>query len=185
MSLTVEPTPLAGVLSLQSRAFSDRRGYFVELSRQSVLNDAGIAAQFVQNNRSLSKVGVLRGLHFQWPQPQGKLVRVDFGSIFDVAVDVRPSSPNFGKWHGEVLSGDNHRQLWIPEGFAHGFLTLSDQAIVGYLCTDYYVGDHDRAIIWNDPDIGIEWPLRDNQIPIVSEKDSGAQSLSEWRASTA
>ncbi|MEO1250626.1 MAG: dTDP-4-dehydrorhamnose 3,5-epimerase, partial [Pseudomonadota bacterium] len=173
------------VLAIQAKPYADQRGYFVELSRQNVLADAGITAQFVQNNRSSSKAGVLRGLHFQWPNPQGKLVRVDFGSVFDVAVDIRPESPQFGQWHGEILSDQNHRQLWIPEGFAHGFLTLSEQAVVGYLCSDYYVGENDRAIVWNDPDIGIDWPLESGIAPIISEKDAGAQSLAQWRAAAA
>lgn len=185
MTLSIEPAPLAGVLRLQSKAYEDERGYFVELSRNSALASAGISRDFVQNNRSLSRKGVLRGLHFQAPNPQGKLVRVDFGSVFDVAVDVRPGSPNFGSWFGEVLSDANHRQLWIPEGFAHGFLTLSEQAVVGYLCTDYYVGDCDKAIAWNDPEIAIDWPLTAGQVPQVSDKDAAAQSLSQWHAAAA
>ncbi len=182
MSFIIEPTPLPGVLAIQTRPYADQRGYFVELSRQNLLAEAGITADFVQNNRSSSKAGVLRGLHFQWPRPQGKLVRVDYGSVFDVAVDIRPDSAHFGRWYGEVLSDENHRQLWIPEGFAHGFLTLSDTAVVGYLCSEYYVGDNDRAIVWNDSDIAVDWPLRNGVTPVLSDKDAGAQSLAQWRA---
>lgn len=180
--MDVKPTSLDGVLVVESRRHSDDRGYFTELWRQDAFADAGIGSGFVQNNRSMSKAGVLRGLHFQWPTGQGKLVRVDHGAVFDVAVDIRPDSASFGRWHGEVLSAENCRQLWIPPGFAHGFLTLSDQAMVGYLCTAYFAPADERAVAWNDPEIGIEWPLSGNAAPIVSPKDSATPSLAQWAA---
>ena len=145
------------------------------------LKEAGLAMEFVQDNESRSQQGVLRGLHFQYQYPQGKLVRVSHGEVFDVAVDIRPASPTFGHWVGVSLSGENHRQIYIPEGFAHGFLVLSEYADFVYKCTDYYHPEDEGGIVWNDPDIGIDWPLG-NIIPILSEKDQRLKTLRENRA---
>jgi dTDP-4-dehydrorhamnose 3,5-epimerase len=141
--------------------------------------DSGIDLEFVQDNLSDSSKGTLRGLHYQIRQPQGKLVRVVAGEVFDVAVDLRKSSKNFGQWVGEILSAENKRMFWVPPGFAHGFLVLSDTAIFEYKCTDYYAPDHERAIRWDDPDIDIEWPLESEQQPVLSPKDAAAPFLKD------
>lgn len=162
---------------LEPPAFTDARGHFVEaFNSRAFMGRVGSDLQFVQDNQSRSHRGVLRGLHFQVvPRAQGKLVRVVRGALFDVAVDVRKSSPTFGEWFGIELSEDNFKQLWVPPGFAHGCLALSDPADVLYKVTDYYSPEHDRAIRWDDPDIGIEWPL--NGEPILSDKDANAPYL--------
>jgi dTDP-4-dehydrorhamnose 3,5-epimerase len=177
----VTPTALPGVLLLEPRVFGDERGFFFESFNRRVFQEAtGWDGEFVQDNHSRSARGVLRGLHFQWRQPQGKLVRVACGEIFDVAVDVRRDSPSFGQWTGQVLSEDDRRQLWIPPGFAHGFLVLSEFADVLYKATDYYAPQHERCIAWNDPAIGIAWPLAGP--PVLSPKDAQGGSLASVTA---
>jgi dTDP-4-dehydrorhamnose 3,5-epimerase len=167
--MNIKETKLQGLLVLEPDVFGDQRGYFLEMYNRTRYSDAGISKNFVQDNISFSKKGVLRGLHFQHPQPQGKLVQVISGSVLDVAVDIRSGSATFGNWHGEILSDENHKQLYIPEGFAHGFCVLSETAIFHYKCTDFYNPAAEGGIIWNDPDIGIEWPVGE---PVVSGKDA-------------
>jgi dTDP-4-dehydrorhamnose 3,5-epimerase len=157
--MNVITTALPEVLILEPKVFGDARGFFQESFNQKIFQETtGVTAQFVQDNHSRSARGVLRGLHYQLIQPQGKLVRVVNGSVFDVAVDVRRSSPNFGRWVGVELSEDNQRQLWVPPGFAHGFVVTSECADFLYKTTDYYAPQHERCIAWNDPAIGIAWP---------------------------
>ena len=164
------------VILLEPKVFGDARGFFLESYNQKTFQDVtGLAPVFVQDNHSRSIHGVLRGLHYQIKQPQGKLVRVTVGEVFDVAVDARKSSPTFGRWVGEILSADNKRQMWIPEGFAHGFLVLSDHAEFLYKTTDYYAAQHERCIAWNDPTVGIGWPF--NGTPTLSSKDQQGASL--------
>jgi dTDP-4-dehydrorhamnose 3,5-epimerase len=170
----VTPLALPEVLLVEPRCFGDARGYFMESYSARRYADAGVPGPFVQDNVSRSGRGVLRGLHLQHPQAQGKLVSVLLGEVFDVAVDVRVGSPSFGRWVGEYLSSANHRQLYVPPGFAHGFVVTSDDALFSYKCTDYYRPDVERSIRWDDPRIGIEWPVRE---PIVSEKDRAAATL--------
>lgn len=159
------------VLLLEPRVFGDARGFFMESFNQRAFSDAtGLNLQFVQDNHSRSARGVLRGLHYQAVQPQGKLVRVVAGAVFDVAVDIRRDSPTFGKWVGQVLSAENNHQLWVPPGLAHGFLVLSEFADFLYKTTDYYAPQHERCIAWNDPTLAIDWPL-DGQAPVLSDKD--------------
>lgn len=168
--MKVTPTSIPEVLIIEPKVFGDARGFFYESFNQQAFNDAtGGRHQFVQDNHSRSSKGVLRGLHYQIEQPQGKLVRVARGAVFDVAVDIRKSSPTFGKWVGVELSEDNHRQMWVPPGFAHGFVVLSETADFLYKTTDYYAPAHERCIIWNDPAIGIEWPMAIE--PNLSAKD--------------
>lgn len=175
--MKVTPTALPEVLIIEPKVFGDQRGFFFESFNQKAFNSAtGLDAKFVQDNHSRSAKGVLRGLHYQIQQPQGKLVRVVRGSVFDVAVDVRKSSPNFGRWVGVALSEENHRQLWVPAGFAHGFLVTSDTAEFLYKTTDYYAPEFERCVAWNDPGIGVEWPLA-NAIPQLSCKDQAGESL--------
>ena len=169
--MKVTPTALPEVLIIEPRVFGDQRGFFFESFNQKAFNDAtGLDAKFVQDNHSRSAKGVLRGLHYQIQQPQGKLVRVVRGSVFDVVVDIRKSSANFGRWVGVALSDENHRQLWVPAGFAHGFLVTSDTAEFLYKTTDYYAPEFERCIVWNDPAIGVQWPLA-GDIPQLSGKD--------------
>lgn len=172
-------TSIDGVLILEPRVFGDERGFFMESFNQKVFNEAvGRPVSFVQDNHSRSTRDVLRGLHYQVaPHAQGKLVRVTQGAVFDVAVDIRKGSPTFGRWVGVELSGQNHRQLWLPPGMAHGFLVLSDSADFLYKTTDYYAPLAERSIRWNDPEIGIEWPLAD-RAPVLSGKDAAAEGLS-------
>jgi dTDP-4-dehydrorhamnose 3,5-epimerase len=165
------PTRIADVLLLEPRVFGDARGFFFESFNQQVFEQAtGVKTQFVQDNHSKSAKGVLRGLHYQAEQAQGKLVRVTQGAVFDVAVDIRQGSPTFGQWAGEVLSADNKRQLWIPAGLAHGFLVLSDSAEFLYKTTEYYAPAQERCIAWNDVTLAIDWPLENAQ-PLLSAKD--------------
>jgi len=165
------------VVLIEPKVFGDERGFFFESFNQKAFNEAtGTNHQFVQDNHSRSSKGVLRGLHYQIQQPQGKLVRVVQGAVFDVAVDIRKSSPTFGKWVGEVLSADNHRQLWVPSGFAHGFVVLSETAEFLYKTTDYYAPTYERCIAWNDPDLAIDWPDL-GMGPVLSSKDSAGCSL--------
>jgi dTDP-4-dehydrorhamnose 3,5-epimerase len=164
------------VVLLEPKVFGDARGFFYESFNQKVFEAAiGRNVKFVQDNHSCSTKGVLRGLHYQIQQPQGKLIRVVAGEIFDVAVDIRKSSPTFGCWVGAVLSAENKRQIWVPEGFAHGFITLSEGAEVLYKSTDYWAPEHERTIAWNDPDINIEWPTKGE--PTLSVKDQQAKLL--------
>ena len=167
------------VMLIEPKVFGDARGFFFESFNQRTFNDAtGTDHQFVQDNHSRSSRGVLRGLHYQVQQPQGKLVRVVQGAVFDVAVDIRKSSPTFGQWVGAELSADNHRQLWVPPGFAHGFLVLSDSADFLYKTTDYYAPEHERCIAWNDPALAIVWPDM-GMAPCLSGKDQRGLGLAE------
>lgn len=170
--MKITPLSIPDVLLLEPQIYQDRRGYFFESFNhkqfESIINRNIL---FVQDNQSLSKKNVLRGLHYQIKHPQGKLIRVVHGEIFDVALDLRPSSPSFGHWVSTILSDTNQKQIWIPEGFAHGFLTLSQTAVTLYKTTDYWMPEHERCIIWNDPQLGIEWPCF-SKAPITSEKDS-------------
>lgn len=175
MSLNVIETELAGVLVIEPQSYRDARGFFLEtFQKDRYAQLAGISLPFVQDNHSRSTRGVLRGLHAQKQHPQGKLVRVTRGEVFDVAVDIQPASSTFGRWVGAFLSDENHRQLWIPPGYAHGFLVLSDVADFEYKCTDLYYADDEIGMIWNDPHVGIEWPLTD---PVVSDKDAKLPTL--------
>ena len=173
------PTDLPEVVRIVPTVHEDKRGYFMETWQARRFRDAGIDLNFVQDNFSESSKGTLRGLHFQIEQAQGKLVRVVSGEVFDVAVDMRRSSPNFGKWAGEILSADNKHQLWVPPGFAHGFLVLSDTAKFEYKCTDYYAPEFERSVRWDDPDIGVEWPLAAGESPVLSPKDADAPFLKD------
>lgn len=169
--MQVTATSIPEVLLIEPKVFGDERGFFFESFSQRVWQEkTGIQRTFVQDNHSRSCRGVLRGLHYQIRQPQGKLVRVVLGEVFDVAVDLRRSSPTFGRWVGEFLSAENKKQLWVPEGFGHGFLVLSEYADFLYRTTEYYAPEHERCIIWNDPDIGIDWPLA--MVPVLSGKDA-------------
>lgn len=176
--MNVIQTAIPEVLILEPRVFGDARGFFFESYNQRAFQDAtGWAPAFVQDNHSGSARGVLRGLHYQIRQPQGKLVRVVAGEVYDVAVDLRQSSPTFGRWVGSHLSADNRRQMWVPPGFAHGFLVLSEFAEVLYKATDFYAPEHERCIAWNDPGLAIDWPL--DGPPMLSAKDAQGVSLRE------
>lgn len=169
-------TKIDEVFHVYPRIFEDERGFFFESFNQRLFTErVGASYQFVQDNHSRSVRGVLRGLHYQIRQPQGKFVRVIAGEIFDVAVDIRRSSPTFGQWVGTLLSAENKRQLWIPPGFAHGFLALSEAVEVLYKTTDYYAPQHERTILWNDPDLAIDWPFSEK--PILSSKDQAGHLL--------
>jgi dTDP-4-dehydrorhamnose 3,5-epimerase len=172
------PTTLPGLLILEPKVFGDSRGFFMESFNARTFRElTGLDVDFVQDNHSRSARGVLRGLHYQIQQAQGKLVRVVRGSVFDVAVDLRKSSPTFGKWEGVELSEENQRQLWIPPGFAHGFLVTSESADFLYKTTDYYAPEHERSLLWNDPAVGVEWPLAGE--PLLSAKDVAGKRLAE------
>ena len=177
--MQVTPLTIPDVLLFTPKVFGDERGFFYESFNQQAFNDlTGLQRSFVQDNHSKSQKGVLRGLHYQLPpKAQGKLVRVVQGKVFDVAVDIRKSSPTFGKWVGAVLSADNKQQMWIPEGFAHGFVTLSETAEFLYKTTDYYAPEYERCIAWNDSQIGVEWPF--TQLFILSDKDKEGLHLNE------
>lgn len=176
--MEILPQSIAEVLLLVPRVYGDERGFFVETARQSLLDHAGIPP-LVQHNQSRSRCGVLRGLHYQLVQPQGKLVRCARGRVFDVAVDVRQGSPSFGQWVGVILDDVDHHQLWVPPGFAHGFLVLSEVADFCYLCSDYYHPSSEQGIAWNDPEIGIDWPSLPNRMtPQLSAKDLANPNLS-------
>ena len=174
-----EPTPLPEVILIRPKVFGDARGFFLEAWEQRTFAAAGLDVAFVQDNHSHSARHVLRGLHYQIRQPQGKLVRVVSGAVFDVAVDIRRSSSTFGRWVGVELSAENHHMLWVPPGFAHGYLVLSDSADFLYKVTDYWAPEHERAIRWNDPGIGIEWPLSTGIRPGLSAKDAAAPAFRE------
>ena len=173
------PTSIPDVLLIKPRIFTDDRGFFLETFRTGEFEQAGIAQPFVQDNHSGSSKGVLRGLHYQIKQPQGKLVRVVQGEVFDVAVDLRRSSDTFGQWVGMILSSKNKFQLWVPPGFAHGFYVRSEWAEVTYKNTDYYAPDWERTLLWSDPKIGIDWPLLDGKPPILSPKDAMGKIIDE------
>ena len=179
MPYTVTTTPLDGVLLLEPKVFGDERGFFFESFNQRDFDQAtGLSVQFVQDNHSKSSQGVLRGLHYQIQHPQGKLVRVTAGEVFDVVVDLRSSSATFGRSHGITLSADNKKQLWIPPGFAHGFLVTSESAEFLYKTTDYWYPEFERSLLWSDPALGIEWPIAQGQEPVLAKKDEVALSLS-------
>ncbi|CAC5342170.1 MULTISPECIES: dTDP-4-dehydrorhamnose 3,5-epimerase [Planktothrix] len=175
--MTITPTKIPDVFIIEPKVFGDERGFFFEsFNQKNFTEKTGITSEFVQDNHSRSVKGVLRGLHYQIQQTQGKLLRVIAGEIFDVAVDMRKSSPNFGEWVGCILSAENKRQFWIPPGFAHGFVVISDIAEVLYKTTDYYAPEYERSLLWNDPDLGIDWPL-EGITPILSVKDQAGQPL--------
>ena len=183
-------TSLPGVMVFEPRVFGDKRGFFLETFRDDIFKDAGIHESFVQDNHSRSSKGVLRGLHYQLIQPQGKLVRVARGSVFDVAVDVRKGSPTFGQWYGTTLDEESMRMMYIPQGFAHGFVVLSETADFIYKCTDYYHPESEQGILWNDSEIGIKWPIvdtklsqKDTENPILSLQS--AESLPEYKQDSA
>ncbi|QUM83554.1 dTDP-4-dehydrorhamnose 3,5-epimerase [Moritella sp. 28] len=164
-------TKIPDVKIIEPKVFGDERGFFVETWNEERFAEMVANRKFVQDNHSKSKKGILRGLHYQTNNTQGKLVRVVSGAVFDVAVDLRKDSDTFGEWVGEVLSAENKRQLWVPEGFAHGFYVLSDEAEFVYKCTNYYDPSSEHSLLWNDPAIGIDWPIAENQQPLLSEKD--------------
>jgi dTDP-4-dehydrorhamnose 3,5-epimerase len=177
--VNIIPAGLPGVMIIEPRVFGDARGFFFESWNEKAFAQAGLPARFVQDNHSLSSRGTLRGLHYQMQQTQGKLVRVVAGEVFDVAVDVRRSSPTFGKWVGVTLSAANKRMLWVPEGFAHGFYVVSEQAEFLYKCTDFYDPGSERTLIWDDPQVGIQWPLQPGVQPLLSPKDLQGRRLAD------
>lgn len=173
--MEVTKTRVDGVLLIKPKVFGDERGYFVETYQKERYSEIGITHPFVQDNHSMSRRGILRGLHYQTKHPQGKLVMVSLGAVFDVAVDIRPDSPTFGKWFGAILSQENQHQLWIPPGLAHVFLVLSDIAHFHYKCTDFYDPKNEASILWNDPELNIEWPFAEDVV--LSQKDMNALSF--------
>ncbi len=177
--MNVEKTSLAGVLLIEPRVFGDHRGFFSETWHAERYAEHGVPTRFAQDCASLSKKGTLRGIHLQRPSPQGKLVWVSRGEVWDVAVDLRSGSPTFGQWTAHTLSATNHRQLWIPEGCGHGFVVTSEEALFTYKCTAKYAPECERAIRWNDPGLNISWPIDD---PILSDRDATAPSLEEFQA---
>lgn len=179
--MKVIETAIPGVRFLEPQVFSDARGFFLEIYNERAFADLGLPKHFVQDNQSHSKKGVLRGLHYQSEQAQGKLVRVLQGEVFDVAVDLRRESPTFGLWVGERLSGLNQKMIWIPEGLAHGFLTLSETADVAYKVTDFWAPQYEKTLVWNDPDVAIAWPPLGHE-PILSDKDRAGHTLKEFAA---
>ena len=172
-------TQIPDVIVVDPVVYEDARGFFMETWQEKKFRDAGIDARFVQGNHSRSSIGVLRGLHYQVSQAQGKLIRVIQGEAFDVAVDIRKSTPTFGQWVGETLSAGNRKLIWIPPGFAHGFLILSEVADFEYHTTNLYAPEHERTIHWNDPDLAIAWPLTEGQVPLLSEKDEAGVFLKD------
>ena len=179
--ITVETCEIEGLKVITPVVFGDSRGYFMETYNRNDFADAGINMEFVQDNQSASRKGVLRGLHFQKHFPQDKIVRVVNGEVFDVAVDLRPGSATFGKWHGVVLSAENKKQFYIPKNFAHGFLVLSDYAEFTYKCSDFYHPDDEGGLIWNDPEIGVEWPLQEEVELIFSDKDQKWGNIAAYK----
>lgn len=177
--MNIIETKLPGVVILEPKVFSDQRGFFVETFRETALHEAGVNETFVQDNHSRSSKGILRGLHYQLVQPQGKLIRVSRGKVFDVAVDVRNGSPTFGQWFGAVLDDESLRMMYVPPGYAHGLIVLSEVADFIYKCTNYYHAESEQCITWNDPDIGIKWPISDASL---SAKDQFAPNLSQQSA---
>ncbi len=175
------PTAIPDVVVLEPKLFGDDRGFFYESWSERTFQQLGLPTRFVQDNHSRSLRGVLRGIHYQLHQPQGKLVRVLLGEVYDVAVDLRRASPTFGKWVGEFLSESNHRQLWIPPGFGHAFLVLSDVAEFAYKASEFYAPEHEQTLLWNDPTVAIDWPLHliRQEAPILSAKDIAGKTLAE------
>lgn len=171
------PSDIPEVIVIEPKVFGDHRGYFMETWQRQNFAENGIDVDFVQDNHSKSAQGILRGLHYQIRQPQGKLVRVVSGSVFDVAVDMRSNSPTFGQWVGYELSAENHRMMWVPPGFAHGFYVMSESAEFVYKCTDYYAPEHERSVLWNDKQLNIDWQLVGGHPPTLSEKDAEAPSF--------
>ncbi|MFA0813015.1 dTDP-4-dehydrorhamnose 3,5-epimerase [Microbulbifer epialgicus] len=169
--MNIIETKIPDVKIIEPNIFGDERGFFFESFRDDIFNSECVKRVFVQDNHSKSSQGILRGLHYQTEQTQGKLVRVIHGEVFDVAVDLRKSSPTFGQWVGVCLSSENRRQMWVPEGFAHGFYVTSECAEFVYKCTNYYAPEYEKSLLWNDPDLGIAWPLVDDQLPQLSQKD--------------
>lgn len=174
-------TKIKDLYIIEPKVFGDNRGYFMESYNKKDFNEAGLTMDFVQDNESKSKKGVLRGMHFQTKHTQGKLVRATQGQVYDVAVDLRKGSPTFGQWEGVLLSDENKRQFYVPEGFAHGFLVLSHEAVFNYKCTDYYAPEYDSGLLWNDPDVGIEWPLDGIEEILLSEKDKKQKNFKRIR----
>ena len=172
-------TKLDGVYIIEPKVFWDERGYFIEIYNKEQFSEAGLNMTFVQDNESKSSKGVLRGLHFQKKHSQGKLIRVTRGEVFDVAVDLRSGSPTYRQWEGVILSEENKKQFYIPKGFAHGFLVLSNEAVFNYKCTDFYAPEYDGGVMWNDPDINITWPLERIENVILSEKDKTHPNLKD------
>jgi dTDP-4-dehydrorhamnose 3,5-epimerase len=172
-------THIDDVKIIQPQVFGDERGFFMETYRANIMDELTGGKPFVQDNHSKSTQGILRGLHYQIKNTQGKLVRIVKGTVFDVAVDMRENSPTFGQWVGEVLSEENKKQLWVPEGFAHGFYVMSEEAEFVYKCTDYYAPEHEHSLIWNDPSVGIDWPLVEGKQPSLSVKDEQGVLFSE------
>ena len=177
--ITVTPCEIEGLYVIEPTVFADERGYFMETYHQKDMEEAGLNLKFVQDNQSMSTKGVLRGLHFQKQYPQGKLVRVVRGAVYDVAVDLRKDSKTFGKWFGVELSAENKKQFYIPEGFAHGFLVLTDEAEFCYKCTDFYHANDEGGIAWNDEELGIQWPIKEGDCLTISEKDQNWLPLKE------
>jgi dTDP-4-dehydrorhamnose 3,5-epimerase len=177
--MKVVNTSIPEVKIIEAQVFGDERGFFMETFRATIMDELTGGKPFVQDNHSKSAQGILRGLHYQMQQTQGKLVRVVQGAVFDVAVDMRKDSATFGQWVGEVLSAENKKQLWVPEGFAHGFYVMTESAEFVYKCTDYYAPEFDRSLKWNDPEVGIEWPLVNGKQPLLSEKDENGKSFAE------
>lgn len=177
--MKVIDTDLPGLKVLEPKVFGDARGFFQETWNARTFRELGLDFAFVQDNHSRSARGILRGLHYQIPQPQGKLVRVTAGAVFDVAVDLRRTSPTFGQWFGTELTAENHRMMWVPVGFAHGFLSLTDGTDFMYKCTDYYAPEHERVLRWDDPDIGISWPLADIGSPRLAARDQEGLGLGD------
>ena len=172
-------TKIPDLYIIEPKVFGDERGYFMESYSQKDFADAGLTMNFVQDNESKSRKGVLRGLHFQTKHTQGKLVRVTQGEVWDVAVDLRKGSPPYGQWEGVYLSAENKRQFYVPEGFAHGFVVTSEEAVFNYKCTDFYAPEYDSGLLWNDPDVGIEWPLEGLGEILLSEKDQKQKTFNE------
>ena len=177
MQVKIESRHLNGVVVIAPEVFEDERGFFMEVFRADQFKELGLPCDFVQDNHSRSQKGVLRGLHFQWEPPMGKLMRVTYGSAFLVAVDIRKGSPTLGQWYGIEVSAENKKQVWAPAGFARGFYTLSDYAELQYKCTGIYNNKGESGILWNDPEIGIQWP---DANPTLSKKDENAQTLAQW-----
>ena len=172
-------TKIKDLYIIEPKVFGDNRGYFMETYSKKDFDEAGLTMTFVQDNESKSSKGVLRGMHFQTKHTKGKLVRVTKGSVYDVAVDLRKGSPTYGQWEGVLLTDENKKQFYVPEGFAHGFLVLSDEAVFNYKCTDFYAPEYDGGLLWNDPDVGIEWPLEGIEEVLLSEKDKKQKRLKE------
>ena len=177
--MNIIPTTIPDVLILEPRVFGDERGFFMETWNRQAFAKAGLDLDFVQDNHSRSRQGILRGLHYQIVNPQGKLVRVTQGAVYDVAVDLRRTSPTFGQWTGVELSAENHRLFWVPPGFAHGFYVMSESADFQYKCTDFYAPEHERCLRWDDPTLNIDWPLVNGQTPQLSAKDAVGASLQD------